>query len=180
MYGGDFMELLNVKDFDEAIKEGYVCVVFSSKDCPPCEYLKNSLVKLNYPNVKLYEFHVAQLGAEPLTKKYHVSFVPRTIVFQDGKEVARFLLQHTVDDLQRFFQEIMSTGRFLFDPQDSEEICRFHMLVQDALDWDWKGMTQEKKTDKANEWIEIADDIRDKEPRWRLLSLEEVKPLLPA
>lgn len=63
-----------------------VCMMFTAKWCGPCQSLKPQLGKLK--NVYTVDIDVGENGA--IADSYSVVDLPTFIVFESGKEVARF------------------------------------------------------------------------------------------
>jgi len=163
---------LNIKNFDSVVSEKnhYSCVLFTTKNCPPCEHLKSTIISIedDYEEVKFYTFDINQLGAKELLSKQRVNFVPRMVTYIDGKDVGRFLwanypLEYYQRCLEFLLDQLIETGRFLTAKSDVDEICLFRNRVMESMNWDGRG---KNRIEKAEKMTTIADWIVDRDRNW--------------
>jgi len=168
------MERINIKNFQDKIKEAAYCaVVFSSKDCPPCDFHKESIEKVTsmFPDVVFYEFYRDQINSKEILDKHRVKLIPRTIFFKDGVEVGRTLLEKTPQKIAFFVNQLMTQGRVI-DPEDAEEICILMDKVIAAKDWE---ITHDNFEEKSSQIREITEKVMEDVTDWPSTSIEDIK-----
>ncbi|MBN1069035.1 thioredoxin [Clostridium botulinum] len=82
-------KILNVNEFDDAIKEGIVIVDFFADWCGPCKMLTPIFEELEEEmkdKVKFFKVNVDESGE--LASKFSVFSIPTMIIFKDGKDVS--------------------------------------------------------------------------------------------
>ncbi|MGN2368603.1 thioredoxin [Clostridium sp. ZS1] len=82
-------KILNVNEFDDAIKEGIVIVDFFADWCGPCKMLAPIFEELEEEmkdKVKFFKVNVDESGE--LASKFSVFSIPTMIIFKDGKDVS--------------------------------------------------------------------------------------------
>lgn len=179
-YGTD-MERIMPRTFDNAINaEGLTFILFSSKNCEPCDKLKESIkiVQKEYPEIKYYEFQKDQLGSDEIIKKYYINFIPRVIFFKKGAEVGRLLLYKSPELLRKYIKEVIDTGVILSDPQDVDEVTRFGNSLKKHLPFALKSLPAEQMEKNCEKWSEITYDIIEKYPNWRFLTDEQLTKII--
>lgn len=84
------MEVVNGKNFNEAIKEGVVLVDFYADWCGPCKMINPILKDVQeemQDKVKIVKVDVDEDGE--LAQRFDVMSIPTLILFKDGKPVNR-------------------------------------------------------------------------------------------
>lgn len=171
------VERLNSHNFESAIAGALSVVVFGTKNCVPCQELKENLS--SFPQLRVLEFHVGQISDSDIVNKYRVKFLPRGIFFKDGKEVGRFLGWKTIETLTSFMDEIQSTGRLNCDPQDLEERSNFINRVKDCLGWVFnRDFPYDQWPAKIAEWEDLAEKTIAANPGWLWMTDDMIKSFL--
>lgn len=102
------MKTIRQSEFDSVIKSGKPVVVeFSAPWCPDCVYINPYLPKLEADNPE-FEFYAMDRDENlDLCEKLDVLGIPSFIVFDNGKEVSRFVstLRKTPEEVQAFLNK---------------------------------------------------------------------------
>ena len=161
-------------EIEEAILSESSVVIFSLESCQDCIILEQNLLEVSNNQIPIYKVGRQKL-APSLAKKWHIGYAPRVLFFKNGIPVGRFYGLKSVTELNNKFQEFKTTGRVLSDRSDSEEECLFRDRVIAALNWNWG----KDKEDKINRFFDISDVIFETNPDWSILTIEQIKDLLP-
>jgi len=94
------IEARSTMQFSELIKEGVRLVVFWLPLSQPCLHQSPVLIELSEElKDKLKIINVNAHDILGLTQKYDVQAIPTLLLFQDGREVNRFIGVHSKDTL---------------------------------------------------------------------------------
>ena len=77
----------DVKEFDEAIKEGLVLVDFFATWCGPCRMLSPVLEEIASENSNVTIIKVDVDEAGPIAARFGIQLIPTLILFNNGEKV---------------------------------------------------------------------------------------------
>ncbi len=99
------IQLENVKQFDEEIKEGVVLVDFFASWCGPCKMLGPVLeaVADEVPEAKIVKVNVDEFPQ--LASKFSVYSIPTLVLFKNGKAVATHVGFINKEPLKKFIAQ---------------------------------------------------------------------------
>lgn len=103
----DYVEKLNDDTFDEAVKNKLYFVDFYASWCGPCrEFSPNFSVVAE----KLEKYNFAKVNvdnARRVSAKYNVTYIPYIVALKDGKVVAQYKGNRTIEDFFEWCKQII-------------------------------------------------------------------------
>lgn len=102
------METISTPQFEQVIAQDRPVVIeFSAPWCPDCVYLNPYLPKIEADNPDFAFYHMNRDDNLDLCEKLDVLGIPSFIVFDNGKEVSRFVstLRKSPEQIQAFLNQ---------------------------------------------------------------------------
>jgi thioredoxin 1 len=101
---------LEVKSFEEIIKDGFVVVKFFATWCGPCKMMVPILKEVSetMPDLKIYKYDVDVF--RELAVSNNVRSIPTIIIYKDGKELDRKSGYSPKDAIVSWFDSVIKSG----------------------------------------------------------------------
>ncbi|KAH8333036.1 hypothetical protein KR074_000043 [Drosophila pseudoananassae] len=104
---------LKARDFDESIRHGFFYIKFYLPDCPACQAVAQTWIKVAEALKKKHNICVAELsckdesdGAAELCKELEVTKVPVFFWYENGASIKKFEGETTFENLYKFAREM--------------------------------------------------------------------------
>ena len=113
-YGRSNMKSIHSKEeiMEEVKKDGYHVILFTTKWCGDCIFIKPSLPEIeeNFKNMSFYEMDRDE--CMEFAQELDIMGIPSFVVYKDGKEISRFVssLRKTKQEIIYFLNKTLIEG----------------------------------------------------------------------